>query len=58
MRVGNKQPGASGYKELVNFKEFIGYSVDPKTGKKLATNWGKIHYGRDGIHIVPTKARK
>ena len=51
------QPGAPGYKEIINFTESIGYSVDPITGKKIPTNWGKIHYAKDGIHIAPTKPR-
>lgn len=46
-----------GYKELVNFNEFIGYAIDRETGKKIATTWGKIHYAQDGIHIVPTRPR-
>lgn len=47
-------PGTPGYKEIVNFKEFIGYHVNRKTGAKTPTTWGKIHYATDGIHIVPT----
>ncbi len=57
VKVGNVQPGTSGYKELVNFGEFIGYVVDRTTGEKAATTWGKIHYAQDGVHIVPTKPR-
>jgi hypothetical protein len=56
-RVGNELPGAPGYQELVNFGEFIGYHVDSKTGEKIATSWGKIHYAKDGVHIVPTTPR-
>lgn len=44
--------GMAGYKEIVNFKQFIGYSVT-KTGEKTATSLGKIHYAKDGVHIVP-----
>lgn len=57
MRVGNKRPGTPGYKEIVDFGEFIGYTIHPDTGEKIATTWGKIHYAKDGIHIVPTKPR-
>ena len=57
MRNANRQVGTAGYKEIVNFKEFIGYVVDWETGEKIATSWGKIHYAKDGIHIVPTKPR-
>ena len=51
------QPGTHGYQEIINFNEFIGYSVERETGKKTATSWGKIHYAKDGIHIVPTEPR-
>lgn len=50
-------PGAAGYQEIVNFKEFIGYDVNPRTGQAIPTNWGKIHYAQDGVHIVPTAPR-
>jgi hypothetical protein len=42
-------PGAPGYQEVVNFEEIIGY-VD---GNPIPTTWGKIHYAKDGVHIVP-----
>lgn len=58
VRAGNKQPGAPGYQEIVDFGEFVGYSVDRDTGEKIATSWGKIHYSKDGVHIVPTKPRR
>ncbi len=57
MKCAGAQPGTAGYVEIVDFKEFVGYAVDPATGKKTATTWGKIHYARDGVHIVPTKSR-
>ena len=50
-------PGTSGYQEIVNFGEFIGYAIDRDTGEKIATSWGKIHYAKDGVHIVPRKPR-
>ena len=40
----------AGYQEIVNFGEFIGYVVDTKTGIKISTAWGKIHYANDGVH--------
>lgn len=46
-------PGMPGYQELVNFKEFIGYNVKKETGERTATTWGKIHYAKDGVHVVP-----
>ena len=55
IKVGKQQPGLPGYQEIVNFGEFIGYSVNRETGKKAATTWGKIHYAKDSAHIVPHK---
>ena len=46
-------PGAAGYQEIVNFGEFIGYDVNLDTGVKTVTTWGKIHYAKDGVHVVP-----
>lgn len=48
-----KKLGNPGTRELVNFKEFIGYHVHPKTGEKTSTTWGIIHYSKGGTHIVP-----
>jgi hypothetical protein len=28
-----------------------------KTKERFSTTWGKIHYAKDGVHIVPTKPR-
>jgi len=52
-KVRGDIPGLPGYKELVNFEEFIGYAVNPHTGTKTATTYGKIHYATNGVHIVP-----
>lgn len=57
IKDSNIKPGVPGYQETVNFGEFIGYAVDRDTGKKIATTWGKIHYAKDGVHIVPTNPR-
>lgn len=45
--------GTAGYREIVDFKQFIGYAVDLETGMKIKTTMGKIHYAKDGAHIVP-----
>jgi RHS repeat-associated protein len=50
-------PGQAGGKELVNFGEPIGVSVNPVTGVRTPTDWGIIHYGGSGSHIVPTYPR-
>ncbi len=51
---GTSAPGVAGYKEVIDFGEIIGYAVDLTTKKKTLTTWGKIHYAKDGVHIVPT----
>jgi tetratricopeptide (TPR) repeat protein len=45
--------GIASYKEIVDFKQIIGYAVDEQTKVKMATTLGKIHYAKDGVHIVP-----
>ncbi len=50
-------PGTPGYREIVDFKEIIGYSIDEVTGVETPTTWGKIYYAKDGVHIVPTNPR-
>lgn len=57
IKVGKAEVGTLNFKEIVDFGEFIGYDVDFKTGEKTVTSWGKIHYGANGVHIVPTKPR-
>ncbi len=53
MREMNLLPGSPGYQEIVDFGEFIGYAVVREGGEKIPTTWGKIHYAKDGVHIVP-----
>jgi len=52
-RANTHIPGSPGYQEIVDFEEFIGYHVNKDTGIKTPTNWGKIHYADDGVHVVP-----
>ena len=54
-RIGHSIPGKPGYREAVDFQEFIGYYVDPLTKQKIPTTRGRIHYANDGVHIVPDK---
>lgn len=42
-------------RERVNFGKVIGYLVNPKTGEKILTTWGIIHYSKSGAHIVPSR---
>lgn len=46
--------GSPGSKERVDFGEPIGEYVD-KSGKAVSTSKGLIHYGKEGIHIVPAR---
>lgn len=52
-RQTEQLPGSAGYVEKVNFEEFIGYCVEERGGQRYPTTWGKIHYAKDGVHIVP-----
>ncbi len=45
--------GKAGYKEVVDFNEYIGYYVHEITGENILSKRGKIHYAKDGVHIVP-----
>jgi filamentous hemagglutinin len=53
-QVGKIPVGKPGSKERVNFGENIGTYVDP-AGNALPTTNGIIHYGKDGIHIIPAR---
>ncbi len=58
IKVNERLPGVPGFQELVNFNEVIGTYVDEMGVIKMETTWGKIHYAKDGVHIVPAKPRK
>lgn len=45
--------GVPGYKETVDFKEYIGVWINKEGTIKLPTTRGTIHYGNKGAHIVP-----
>ncbi|HKZ00088.1 MAG TPA: polymorphic toxin type 50 domain-containing protein [Rhabdochlamydiaceae bacterium] len=44
-------------RETVDFKEKIGLFISPVSGEKVDTNWGVIHYAKDGRHTVPAKPK-
>ena len=46
-----------GYKEDIDFHELIGFAVDEATGNKIPTTWGRLHYAKDGVHIVPIRPK-
>lgn len=54
IQKGNIKMGETGSKEVVNFKEVIGYHVDI-SGIKTPTTKGVIHYSSKGVHIVPAR---
>ena len=45
------------YQEIVDFEEVIGFYVSEIDGTQIPTTWGKIHYSKNGAHIVPTRPR-
>lgn len=48
------QVGLAGSKERVTFDGVFGSDVDD-AGADVDTNVGIIHYGSDGVHIVPAR---
>lgn len=54
-QAGKVAKGMPGYKERIDFGEVIGNYVDPVTGLSVPTTKGIIHYGADGVHIVPAR---
>ncbi len=53
-QVGEIPVGKPGSKERVNFNETIGTYLD-RAGNSSPTTNEIIHYGKDGIHIVPAR---
>ena len=47
-------PGSPGYKETVDFQEYIGIWKNADGTIELPTTRGVIHYGKKGAHIVPS----
>lgn len=47
-------PGSYGYKETVDFGEYIGIWRNEAGTISLPTTRGTIHYGKKGAHIVPS----
>jgi len=46
-------PGLSGYKETIDFQEYIGIWKNKDKTIQLPTTRGTVHYGKKGAHIVP-----
>ena len=53
--AGKGQLLPNGKKERVDFGKTIGNYYDRNTGEYLDTTNGLIHYGKDGVHIVPSR---
>ncbi|MDV3434681.1 RHS repeat-associated core domain-containing protein [Stenotrophomonas sp. C2852] len=53
-QVGKVNVGLPGSKERVSFGQEVGSYVDP-AGNATPTTNAIIHYGKDGIHIVPSR---
>ena len=54
-RVRTTKNGDWDNKELIVSDQIIGYALDMHTGEAFETKVFKIHYGKKGVHIVPTK---
>lgn len=53
-RAGRGSPGVAGYKESVDFGEYIGIWKNKEGTIALPTTRGTIHYSNKGAHIVPS----
>ncbi|HEK2627675.1 TPA: VENN motif pre-toxin domain-containing protein, partial [Proteus mirabilis] len=56
-QVGNIKVGLPGSKERVDFGKVIGNFVDKDTGQAIPTTRGIVHYGKNGVHIVPSRPK-
>jgi filamentous hemagglutinin len=54
-QVGNTPVGTPGSKERINYGQPIGNYIDPQTGISTPTTNGIVHYGKNGVHIVPAR---
>ncbi len=54
-QVGNTPVGVPGSKERINYGQNIGNYIDPVTGVSTPTTNGIVHYGKNGVHIVPAR---
>ncbi|MFP2469243.1 polymorphic toxin type 50 domain-containing protein [Pseudescherichia vulneris] len=54
-QVGNTPVGTLGSKERINYGQPIGNYIDPQTGVSTPTTNGIVHYGNNGVHIVPAR---
>lgn len=54
-QVGKIPVGQPGSKERINYGTVIGNYTDPETGKSQPTTDGIVHYGKNGVHIVPSR---
>lgn len=44
-----------GYIERVDCKEIIGFYLTLKEIDRVPTSMGVIHYGHEGVHVIPAK---
>ncbi|HHK5725460.1 TPA: hemagglutinin repeat-containing protein [Serratia marcescens] len=54
-QVGSTVIGTPGSKERINYGKVIGNYIDPQTGVSTPTTNGIVHYGKNGVHIVPAR---
>ena len=59
MAVGKIEAGFAGYREVITYKEYIGFYVNETGTVKLPTKRFTIHYAGDGTaHMVPAHPEK
>lgn len=54
-QVGNLPVGSPGSKERIDYAQNIGNYIDQQTSVSAPTTNGIVHYGKNGVHIVPTR---
>ncbi|EKN4924819.1 polymorphic toxin type 50 domain-containing protein [Yersinia enterocolitica] len=54
-QVGNVAIRIPGSKERINYGQVIRNYIDPQTGISTPTTKGIVHYGKNGVHIVPAR---
>ncbi len=54
-QVGKTSIGTPGSKERINYGNIIGNYIGPQTGVSTPTTNGIVHYGKNGVHVVPAR---
>lgn len=54
-RIIRSTNGVFQHKEKIMTENIIGMNVNPKTNEEIETKNAIIHYGKEGVHIVPSE---